>query len=58
MLFYMSTIRHSFSRARLVLVVSRLFRRPVHKIMVKECICLNTKQNMHVAVSAVSAIVN
>jgi hypothetical protein len=45
-------------QALLALVVSRLFRRPVHKILVKACICLNTKQNMTVAISDVGAIVN
>jgi hypothetical protein len=58
MLFCIIIIRHSLSQALLVPVVSRLFRRPVHKILVKACICLDTKQYMHVAISAVSAIVN
>jgi hypothetical protein len=58
MLFCIITIRHSLSQALLALVVSRLFRRPVIKILVKACVCLNTKQNMHVALSAVGAIVD
>jgi hypothetical protein len=57
-LFCISIIRHSLSQALLTPVVSRLFRRPVHKILVKACICFVTKQNMPVAISAVSAIVN
>jgi hypothetical protein len=57
-LFCTSIIRHSLSQALLAPVVSRLFRLPVHKIMVKACIFLVTKQNMPVAVNAVSAIVN
>jgi hypothetical protein len=56
--FYISIIKHSLSQALLAPVVSRLFRWPVHKILVKACICLVTKQNMPVAISAVSAIVN
>jgi hypothetical protein len=58
MLFYISIIRHSLYQGLLAPVVSRLFRRPVHKILVKACMCLDTKQNMHVAISDVSAIVN
>jgi hypothetical protein len=58
MLFCISTIRHSLSQALLAPVVPRLFRRSVHKILVKACICLDSNQNMHVAISAVSAIVN
>jgi hypothetical protein len=49
---------HSLSQALLALVVSRLFRRPVNKVLVMACIFLDTKQNMPVAISAVSAIVN
>jgi hypothetical protein len=58
MIFCISTIRNSLSQALLALVVSHLFRRPVHKILVKACICLNTKQNMHIAINDVCAIVN
>jgi hypothetical protein len=57
-LFCISIIRHSLYQSLLALVVSRLLRRPVHKILVKTCICLVTKQNIPVAISAVSAIVN
>jgi hypothetical protein len=57
-LFCISNIRHSLYQALLAPVFFRLFRRPVHEILVKACICLVTKQNMPVAISAVSAIVN
>jgi hypothetical protein len=56
--FCISTIMHNLSQALLALLVSRLFRWPGHKILVKVCICFNTKQNVHVAISDVSAIVN
>jgi hypothetical protein len=58
MLFCIGTIRHILSQALLTPVVSRLFRRPVHRILVKACICLDTKQNMSVAINSVSTIVN
>jgi hypothetical protein len=57
-LFCIRIIRHILSQALLAPVVSRLFSRPVHKILVKAFICLVTKQNMPVAISAMSAIVN
>jgi hypothetical protein len=57
-LFFISIIRYSLSQDLLAPVVSRLFRRHVHKILVKACIFLVTKQNMPAVISSVIAIVN